>query len=504
MRKKYAKLMMLVLAMVLAVQVFTGTVYAIDRTEKGTITVEGVEKGVSVHVYKLTDVNYDFQADQPVNPMHVWKTELAEWMEENFPSLVEKDNENAVSKIFLYGTEENYVQFYEGLAAEIKGGNIPLVPQTVEAEGDMLALDSLDMGTYFLLIEGGAKVYRPLVANVVPEWTEEGWKMTNPTVVAKSSEPVIEKIISGGSDKFHAGVGDTVSFELRATIPSYPANAVEKKYVVSDKLSEGLTLVSDSIKVYGMDGNEEGQLLTAGYTISKERPAQQEEVSFALNFDFDVIQEYQSLKVTYDTILNEKAVVGGGGNYNQAILDFTNNPYEEGSWGTDKANTTTFTYGLEIAKINGDLKSFLSGAEFSLMKDGKEIRFTGTKGSYYVSETQETGETVVEVDERGILMLHGLDAGIYSLTEVKAPDGYMKLQHPIEIEIVDQDLDGLVETGDRESDSGYLFVSVSNNKGFVLPVTGGTGTTMFGIVGAAFMLGGLLLIMICCAKKKRG
>ena len=57
---------MLVLAMVLAIQVFSGTAYAINSTEKGTITVEGVEKGVSVHVYKLTDVNYDFYADQPV------------------------------------------------------------------------------------------------------------------------------------------------------------------------------------------------------------------------------------------------------------------------------------------------------------------------------------------------------------------------------------------------------------------------------------------------------
>ena len=107
----------------------------------------------------------------------------------------------------------------------------------------------------------------------------------------------------------------------------------------------------------------------------------------------------------------------------------------------------------------------------------------------------------VIVDENGYLTLDGLDAGTYYLTEEKAPDGYVKLQNPIEIVIEDKDMNGKVEEGESEFSDGYMPVTVKNDAGFILPVTGGMGTTLFNIVGVVLMSSGVLLMVTYFRKR---
>ena len=54
---------------------------------------------------------------------------------------------------------------------------------------------------------------------------------------------------------------------------------------------------------------------------------------------------------------------------------------------------------------------------------------------------------------------------------------------------------------DYEFSDGYIPVTVKNDRGFTLPVTGGIGTTLFSITGIALMAGGLLLIIAYFRKK---
>lgn len=503
-KKRYSKMFMMLIAFALVFQMFGATAFAIDKTEKGSITVSGVEDGVCIHAYRLMDINYDYEAGQPENPMYKWTTQVAGWIHSNYPEYIDTNNGNAVKELFSEAKDVKVAQLYDKLAVAIKAGTIAPSEKTVIADSTTMSIGNLEMGNYFLLIEGGAKVYRPLTANVVPEWKNNAWNMTAPVVDAKATTPSITKTVSDGLKKDHAKVGDTISYELLAVVPTYPENATAKKYVISDQLSKGLTLKEDSIKVYGVNGSSEEVISESTYVKSTRRPVESAagEVSFALDFQYDGISQYHTLKVVYQAVLNENAVLGEKGNKNTVFLDYNNNPYVGSSYATDEDETEVYSYGIRISKIDENTKEGLVGAEFILSKDGKAIEFSGKNGNYHVTQDGEKGSEKVRTGENGELKLNGLDIGDYVLKETKAPDGYVKLQHSINVEIGDDNVDGKVENGNVEYADGYVPVTVENDKGFSLPVTGGIGTTLFHIVGLSFIGCGIYMMIVLAVYKK--
>ena len=150
----------------------------------------------------------------------------------------------------------------------------------------------------------------------------------------------------------------------------------------------------------------------------------------------------------------------------------------------------------------------------------------------------EKPETVADdtytaiTDSDGHLYFAGLKAGDYTLTEVIAPDGYNLLTKPITItvsakyvddqgnEITGEDIDKIaaakcvwsakdgdnneltlvnMTSGEKEAEAEkvnqVLQITVKNNKGTVLPSTGGIGTTIFYVLGAILVIGaGVVLI----------
>ena len=78
----------------------------------------------------------------------------------------------------------------------------------------------------------------------------------------------------------------------------------------------------------------------------------------------------------------------------------------------------------------------------------------------------------------------------------------MKLQNPVKVIITDEDMDGNAEADGQEQIDGYVPVTVKNDKGFTLPVTGGMGTTVFNITGAVLIAAGLILVIGYCRKSK--
>jgi LPXTG-motif cell wall-anchored protein len=96
----------------------------------------------------------------------------------------------------------------------------------------------------------------------------------------------------------------------------------------------------------------------------------------------------------------------------------------------------------------------------------------------------------------------GLDDGDYKLTETTTPAGYNTIS-PIEFTISAEhdansanpaltSLSGNVTTGEAtftvEKDAGSLTTDVVNKKGSTLPSTGGMGTTVLYVAGAAIVV----------------
>ena len=106
------------------------------------------------------------------------------------------------------------------------------------------------------------------------------------------------------------------------------------------------------------------------------------------------------------------------------------------------------------------------------------------------------------VDENGVLTFEGLGEGTYTITELVAPNGYNLLKDPITITITaNATLEGCtwtVKNGETGLTAGadHLFAfDVENNSGTELPSTGGTGTTIFYILGSLLVVvAGVVLV----------
>lgn len=539
------------------------TTYNIVADQKGTIQVTGIEEPVdttvTVNVYRLMTVNFNVPNQQPEEPVYTWVTEVAQWLKTNTNETYKtyiNASDNSVTENFSVPTaDENGTKaaeiaaFYDALAAAIRSNAIVLnatSSQTVQGAGTQAvsaSINNLDMGNYLVLIEGGMKVYRPSAVNLVPEWKKTSefpetweWVLETANVELKSSEPALTKTVSDTQ----VAIGDTVTYTLVADVPHFPDNALNKGYYISDVLPTGMTY-NGNVTVEGytetMDVGTAGDSLPPAthYTSDTKRPTT-DTATFALKFKYDMLknasgERYTKIKVTYTATVNAAITVKTASsteltnNINNAYLDYNSDPYGSPStWQTKTATATVYSYGIEVKKVDKSTQLPISGAEFTLTKANEDdaIKFVGSNGTYRVATATESAtavETLVVTESgenMGKLILSGLDAGTYTLTETKAPAGYVKLGAPKTITITDDKTamegdtanskpNGLVDDGENSADGidGYYELDVANSKGFTLPSTGGMGTVLFTAIGIVLMGGGLVLLLLYLRRRNR-
>ncbi|MDO5433014.1 SpaH/EbpB family LPXTG-anchored major pilin [Eubacterium sp.] len=547
MSKKLTKLMSLCLALLLTVGMMSTVAFAAPRSivkDTGTITVTGAEDSLTVSAYKIMDVNFDYDTQQPVDPEYRWADGVGAWVAEIYKNegYAEGKGTFAVTEAFSNamtgeGNAAAAAAFYDKLAAAIKDGTIQVGGQnltetaTATTANNEATLENLPMGNYLILLENGMKVYRPSAVNVLPEYDEtNGWTMTSPIVELKFSQLALDKkineataVIDGhDADAYDkVNIGDSVNYDLRADVPQYPANATAKGYQISDTLPSGLTLDdTNSITVYGVKGETETKLTAdTDYTLttaSAVRPNNLGAATFNINFKYDQIKSYDKVHIDYNAVLNKDAVLGntgtGIGNPNAAYLDYNNNPYDTRSWKNAEDAVKVFTYGIKVDKVDKkDTTKLLAGAEFTLSANEEgtnPISFTkDSDGAYHKAIAEKADATTTLIvgesgDVLGKLEVKGLDEGTYYLTETEAPEGFNKLGAPIEIKITDSDNDGAPE-GEETTvyADGYVSQQVQNGKGFTLPTTGGMGTILFTAGGILIM--GAAVILILAMRKRR-
>ncbi|MGW6184724.1 SpaA isopeptide-forming pilin-related protein [Bacillus mycoides] len=123
---------------------------------------------------------------------------------------------------------------------------------------------------------------------------------------------------------------------------------------------------------------------------------------------------------------------------------------------------------IEIEKVDDkDINLKLKSAVFQVLdKEGKEVARLTT-------------------DEKGKVISRKLVLGKYTIKEIKAPNGYMLLRNPIEVEITEA--------------VRIQKITVKNAKNnWVIPNTGGSGTTIFYVVGILVIFG----VLYFCKKNR--
>ena len=528
------------LMLVMTLSMGMGVTAAQLSTEaKDNITISGIEttpEGAglgTVNAYQVIDVNVS--GNQPQSPVYTWSDGVAQWVSVNFRSYIDVDNSNAVTDAFLDLPDDSsqLKDFVDRLANAIRyeeDGNtaISLTPTEInlaektieEKDGTKYITAEFGLGAYLFLVEGGVRIYSPGFAAVYPTTDENGnWVTAGHAIKVdlKSAEPGIDKTVSD----YTYAIGQTVTYTLEVDVPDYPDNAVDKKFIIADYLSEGLTIDSRSIRIYNYSGDEERPIGTeitksfVDYSFSEASVHPEEGVSpsFAKSFagDYGILAD--KVIVQYNATVNEKAVVMVSTDTdneldNKVYLIYNNNPYTEDGYREIPDEERVYTYALQVVKT-GEEGDSMEGAELTLKlsNSGENLQFVMTGAGEYrrplPNEADNLTETLV-TNASGLITIEGLDLGTYILTETKAPSGYELPANPeTTVTLADENgadgkPDGILN---NDTDGTYEQTVVNTKPGF-LPKTGGIGTAVFTVCGIVLMAGAVVLL-VCVSRRKK-
>lgn len=343
---------------------------------------------------------------------------------------------------------------------------------------------SLAAGSYLVLPSSTTKIYAVMVGNLSVSEVNNEWQLNDQSIVAKVSNPgVVTKSVLGDKDSNSFNIGTEFSYEITGSIPTYPTNATNKKYLITDTMSNGLTFMGLS-SVSILDGITELTVNNNGtVTDSSNNTIATINVNgqvITIDFNLDNVTS-NTITVTYKAKLNNNATIGNEGNTNDAKLTYSNNPYTDSTYDSETSTTKVYTYGIDILKYSGtDKSTVLKDAIFDIYSDA--------------ALTNKVGSITTGTNGRGTYK--GLSSGTYYLKETKAPSGHALLSNAITIKVATDNANELA------SNPGYYFQEISNNRNSVLPFTGGSGTYVFTIIGILIVIVSTIIYIIYRKKKK--
>ncbi|PKJ52838.1 hypothetical protein CWE34_25610 [Bacillus sp. SN10] len=268
-------------------------------------------------------------------------------------------------------------------------------------------------------------------------------------VIVKEAKVESKKTAKNLQDK-NIEVGDEIEYtiQMRNTV----SDSIVKNAVIEDQLPEGLEYVPGTLQVNGQsvtdaEGDDTGQYVQGKVTG---------QLGDITDTEWRTVVFHAKVKAGQEgtAIQNTATVTGDDITPQEPTMEIKVQPLGQ----------------IEIEKVDAaDSTIKLKNAVFQIIdKDGKEVgKLT----------TDENGKATSE-----LLLL-----GKYTVKEIKAPDGYMLLKDPIEVEV----------------SSPLQKITVENTKnGWNIPHTGGIGTTLFYLIGMIIMVAALVVFFRKRAKNK--
>ena len=327
-------------------------------------------------------------------------------------------------------------------------------------------------------------------------------------------------------------VGDKVPYKITVDVPK---NITDLETFTITDTPRNLKDDINSVKVKSGEDiiNNDNSI----YEVSQT----QDEIGFTIKFKPSAMSAYagKQLTIEYQAELLESAVTTTAGNSNTAKLEYSNmikpdpedtdNPNKNKTPGknTIEDNAVVYTFKINVHKQD-EKNSPLKDVIFDLYKEVNQNTPDAAQGTaangldktkYWLKLKSD-----LKTNEQGNISVSGLANGDYYLVETKTVNEYNLLKEPVKVTLNIQYKTSMAETwewvndplnngkklvkhtitstdtrfteGDtNSSNEGYVTQTVINKKGFTLPETGGMGTVLFGVGGAALALAGLYMIL---------
>ncbi len=382
----------------------------------------------------------------------------------------------------------------------------------------------------------------------------DAW-MYDPVVYPKNqtNEPTIDKLVAEDgtyADTATASEGDILDYRIVVGLPVITSEATYlSELVIVDTLSEGLSYNRDvSIAFYASEEDakngvgtpsfvwqEEEGMFETGYTERTMTIRLTEKGLAAVNPAGSGL--CMTAVYTASVHSDESVLLGDDGSRNKAELTYgrSNGNYIR----TIEDEARVYSYGIHLTKTFDSEGGDASEVSFVLKNttDGYWVTADGAEGVYYVTgeADAESDATAFSPSSDGSLVINGLEADAYSLTETATSDGFSLLEEPVvfvlestaetilpsragstgseneyeEVTVTKESgatavVDGETASmsSDGDSDNARVEIGIRNTSSFILPRTGGFGTLFFTLGGTlAAVLG---MGWIRGARKKRG
>lgn len=297
-------------------------------------------------------------------------------------------------------------------------------------------------------------------------------------VTEKVSVPTVEKTVTDDAagavpgEVADANIGQKLTFTLEGTLPSNLESFDTYYYAFHDSFDEGVFDVISKDDVVVKIGTTE---IEDGFTVTPSATGL--DVVFENIKAVDAATAGATVTVEYKAALGAKATTGvANGNPNQVYIEYSKNPTTSEKGQSTPDDAKVYSYALKINKVDSlDQDKVLSGAKFEIWEGDTKI----TEGT---------------TNEQGVLELKGLDAGTYTVKEVKPPAGYQPVAD-FNITITAADLGketaSVTQTGGsvdavlaQTPTAGFeAEVTVSDRADLNLPITGEQGILLICVAG---------------------
>lgn len=337
---------------------------------------------------------------------------------------------------------------------------------------------------------------------------------SNGVTIDKAIEKINNVAQSSGADiqsdknKANAAVGDTVSYSLTTKTPKYDSHVTGLAYpfTITDTPEAGkLSIKTDTVKIT-INGTEYTATTADVVTITKSTSS----LTFVVDDDYilaknsggDFINQDKDVVVTFDAEILSDADTGTNSNDNTTHLSYDNDFTTDGttgSEGTDDDTVAVFVPEFDVTKHYDGAVSSTQTATFKVYKFDDSA--ANKRGAEVTTASTTTTDATLE--------FKNLKVGKYVLAE-DSTTGEYRLAEDIIFEITDDSTNPYygsfhytkTTANDLDKQDGKGATTVNNISGQKLPGTGGMGTILFTVGGAAVVLLAGALFVVYMRKRK--